>query len=152
MKDEAHIADLMAQFPAMQRDVPLAKYMWFRVGGAAKLFLPVQNLEDLQKLLTRNLGRLPVLVVGLGSNLLLCDDGFPGIVVRLVGAFRNVSAKGNQVIAQGGALDSQIAKTAMQSGLSGFEFLIGVPGTIGGGVRMNAGAYDYCVADRVLSL
>ena len=129
--------------------MPMAKLTWMRVGGpAARVVQPAceQNLVQLMRSLTRD---EPVLMVGVGSNLLVRDGGFPGTVVRLAGAFRDVSIDGRDLVAGAGALCSRTAKLAQRAGLSGLEFMIGIPGTVGGSIMMNAGAYGGETADRL---
>lgn len=133
-------------------NAPIAAYTWFRVGGPADaLFVPA-DLEDLCAFLAEKPTDVPVLVLGVGSNLLIRDGGFPGIVIRLGRAFSKVSIEGTRVIAGAMALDYNVAKTCREASIAGFEFLAGVPGTIGGGLRMNAGAYGRELADVVIGL
>jgi UDP-N-acetylmuramate dehydrogenase len=120
---------------------------WFRVGGPAEvLFRPVDeaDLADFLKALPAD---VPVTVLGVGSNLLVRDGGVPGVTIRLGRGFAEVTAEDEQVRAGAGALDLNVALTAAEAGVAGLEFLSGVPGTIGGGLRMNAGAYGGEVKD-----
>ncbi|MBU6373182.1 MAG: UDP-N-acetylmuramate dehydrogenase [Alphaproteobacteria bacterium] len=130
------------------RDEPLAPYTWFRVGGPADiLFLPADP-QDLTTFLARvqddpALRSLPVTVIGVGSNLIVRDGGVRGIVIRLAGrAFAEIEVlEGHRIRAGAGALDSMVAKAAAKAGIAGLEFYVGVPGTIGGALCMNAGCY-----------
>jgi len=116
--------------------------MWFRVGGAADaLFIPadVRDLADFLRALPPD---IPVYPIGVGSNLIVRDGGVPGVVVRLAGReFGAVVIDGDRVVAGAGALDATVARTAAKAGLAGLEFLVGIPGTIGGALTMNAGCY-----------
>ncbi len=120
---------------------PLAELTWFRVGGPAQvLFTPVDE-DDLAYFLKHLPEELPVHVVGVGSNLIVRDGGLPGVVIRLAPrGFGEASAKGDIVTAGAAALDKRVAETAAAANLAGLEFYFGIPGTIGGALRMNAGA------------
>src|SRR5262249_46286384 len=120
---------------------PLAELTWFRVGGPAQvLFTPV-DADDLAYFLKHLPQELPVYVVGVGSNLIVRDGGLPGVVIRLAPrGFGEASANGEIVTAGAAALDKRVAETAAGANLSGLEFYFGTPGTIGGALRMNAGA------------
>ena len=137
--------DLKAAMPGLRgRLLPnqsLAELTWFRVGGPAQaLFTPLDE-DDLAYFLARLPGELPVCVVGVGSNLIVRDGGIPGVVIRLSArGFGETEAKAEVVSAGAAALDRRVAETAAVSSLSGLEFLYGIPGTIGGALRMNAGA------------
>jgi UDP-N-acetylmuramate dehydrogenase len=121
----------------------LAPYTWFRVGGPADaLFLPADE-EDLAQFLRALPGDVPILTIGVGSNLIVRDGGVPGVVIRLAGRpWAQVEPLGGARIRAGaGALDSMVAKGAAKAGVAGLEFYVGVPGTIGGALTMNAGCY-----------
>ena len=121
----------------------LAPYTWFRVGGPADvLFLPA-DADDLASFLVATPAHIPVLPIGVGSNLIVRDGGIEGVVVRLAGkSFAEVTPLGdNKLRAGAGALDSMVAKGAAKAGIAGLEFYVGVPGTIGGALTMNAGCY-----------
>lgn len=125
----------------------LSALTWFRVGGLADvLFMPADE-EDLSDFLKATPEDIPVFVMGVGSNLLVRDGGVRGVVIRLGSPFRQVHVEGMKVIAGAGAIDAQVAKAAARGGVSGLEFFRGVPGTIGGAIRMNAGAYGGEVKD-----
>ncbi|HEU0117539.1 MAG TPA: UDP-N-acetylmuramate dehydrogenase [Alphaproteobacteria bacterium] len=120
---------------------PLAPYTWFRVGGPAEaLFKPVDE-EDLAHFLGNCPADIPITVIGLASNLLVRDGGVPGVVIKLGPQFATIKVAGALITAGAGAVDLNVARTAQASGIAGMEFLCGIPGTIGGGLRMNAGAY-----------
>jgi UDP-N-acetylmuramate dehydrogenase len=122
---------------------PLAPLTWFRVGGPAQLFFQPADEDDLAYLLQRLPRDLPVQVVGLGSNLIVRDGGVEGMVIRLGGrAFNDIVVEeGGRLRVGAAAPDQFVAKRAAELGLAGFEFLRGVPGAIGGALRMNAGAH-----------
>ena len=122
---------------------PLAPYTWFRVGGPADaLFLPADE-EDLASFLGALDPAVPVTVLGVGSNVIVRDGGIEGVVIRLAGGYWGAVEPVNatRLSAKAGALDTRIAKTAAQNGIAGLEFLSGIPGSIGGAIRTNAGCY-----------
>lgn len=135
------------------KNAPLAPYTWFRVGGAADaLFLPADE-EDLASFLHSLPEKLPVAVLGVGSNVIVRDGGIAGVVVRLMGAYWGaVNIEGGQIRARAGALDLSIAKQAARAGLSGLSFLSGIPGSVGGAVRTNAGCYGRELKDVALQI
>ncbi|HVJ42576.1 MAG TPA: UDP-N-acetylmuramate dehydrogenase [Dongiaceae bacterium] len=124
----------------------LANVTWFRVGGPAEVLFKPADLEDLRQFIARKPADVPVTLLGVGSNLLVRDGGIPGVVIRLGRAFAEIRIEGNRVIAGAAALDLNVALAARDAGLAGLEFLSGIPGTIGGALRMNAGAYGSDVA------
>lgn len=126
----------------------LADFIWFRTGGPAEWLVRPAGVEDLARLLGDLDPDVPVLPVGVGSNLIVRDGGVPGVVVRLPKSMSNVAAEaGNRVRAGGGAMGITVASKARDAGIAGLEFLRGIPGTAGGAVRMNAGAYGREAAD-----
>src|SRR3978361_1037217 len=137
--------DLKAAMPQvrgrLRANQSLAELTWFRVGGPAQVLFTPSDQDDLAYFLAHLPNELPVYVVGVGSNLIVRDGGLPGVVIRL--GPRGVgesSADGDIVSAGAAALDKRVAETAAAANLSGLEFLFGIPGTIGGALRMNAGA------------
>lgn len=135
-------------------DAPLAAYTWFRVGGPADiLFLPA-DADDLAAFLRDLPGDIPVTVIGVGSNLIVRDGGVRGVVIRLAGrAFGEISLlPGDRIRAGAAAPDMQVALAAARAGLSGLEFLRGIPGSVGGAIRMNAGAYGGEVRDVLVAV
>ncbi len=121
---------------------PMKEHTTFRVGGPADCLLEIVDKEQLSAVLHYlNLIGLPYFVLGNGSNLLVGDKGYKGIILHIRDNMKDVRVEGNMIIAQAGALLSQISKVAYEHGLTGFEFAAGIPGTIGGAVVMNAGAY-----------
>ena len=134
--------DWQQQFAArLRRNVDLSKTNWFRVGGPAEWLFKPDNVEDLAAFLRALPSDVPVMVMGVGSNIIVRDGGLQGVVIRLGRAFATVVSDGNYIIAGGAMLDLNVALFACDHGLAGLEFLSGIPGTIGGAVRMNAGAY-----------
>lgn len=134
-------------------DAPLAPYTWFRVGGPADaLFLPADR-QDLAAFLAVLPEEVPVTVLGVGSNVIVRDGGIAGVVVRLAGGYwGQVEIDKAGVTARAGALDLSIAKRAARAGLSGLSFLSGIPGSIGGAVRTNAGCYGHELKDVALRI
>jgi UDP-N-acetylmuramate dehydrogenase len=131
---------------------PLAPYVWFKTGGAADWLFEPADLDDLKCLIERLGGEIPVMALGLGSNLIIRDGGVPGVVVRLGKAFAGCAVTGeNELTCGGGASGILVASTARDNGIAGLEFLRGIPGTVGGFVRMNGGAYGREVADILVT-
>ena len=131
-------------------DEPMSKHTTFRVGGAADVFVRIASEEQLKVLIPELVkGEIPYYVIGKGSNLLVGDKGFRGVVIQLDEAFENIKVNNNIVTACAGASMAKIAKTALQNSLTGFEFAAGIPGCVGGGVIMNAGAYGGEMKDVV---
>ncbi len=135
------IDDLPPVRGRLARHAPLGGLTWFRVGGPAELLFRPADADDLAMFLAGLPPEVPVTVIGVGSNLLVRDGGVPGAVIRLAGPFAGFTLDGAVVTAGAAALDLTIAMTALEAGIGGLEFLSGVPGTIGGALRMNAGAF-----------
>jgi UDP-N-acetylmuramate dehydrogenase len=136
----------IAQFPRVQgqltRRASLAKLVWFRTGGEADWLLEPANLSDLSDFLKAMNNALPIMPLGLGSNLIIRDRGVEGLVIRLGKPFTNVEILNNkQIKCGGGASGILVSSAARNAGISGLEFLRGIPGTVGGFVKMNGGAY-----------
>jgi UDP-N-acetylmuramate dehydrogenase len=134
----------------LTEDAPLERITWFRVGGAAEVMFRPADAKDLAAFLAALSAELPVTVVGVGSNLLVRDGGVPGVVVRLGRGFADIVIGAERVSAGAGALDLNVALAAAEAGLAGLEFLSGIPGTVGGALRMNAGAYGSEIKDVLL--
>jgi UDP-N-acetylmuramate dehydrogenase len=132
---------------ACLEDAPLHRWAWFRVGGPADVLFEPADAEDLATFLAGRPDDVPVTVLGLCSNLLVRDGGVRGVVVRLGRGFANVSIVGELAAAGAGAADVTVARAAAEAGVAGLEFLRGVPGSIGGALRMNAGAYGAEIKD-----
>lgn len=137
--------DLIARLPAVRGRLsaaaPLADITWFRVGGPAEAMFRPADRDDLVAFLKTKPADVAVTVLGVGSNTLVRDGGIDGVVVRLGRGFVEIEAEGDEILAGAGALDVNVAQTAQMHGIAGLEFLRGIPGTVGGGLRMNAGAY-----------
>jgi UDP-N-acetylmuramate dehydrogenase len=130
---------------------PLGKLTWFGVGGPAEVLFRPADAEDLAQFLAALPRDVMVTVIGVGSNLLVRDGGVEGVVVRLGRGFADIAVDGEEVRAGAGALDLNVALAAAEAGVAGLEFLSGVPGTIGGGLRMNAGAYGSELKDVLVA-
>ncbi len=129
---------------------PMSKHTTFRVGGAADAFVRIASEEQLKVLIPELVkNEIPYYVMGKGSNLLVGDKGFRGVVIRLDEAFEDIKVNNNVVTACAGASMAKIANAALQNSLTGFEFAAGIPGCVGGGVIMNAGAYGGEMKDVV---
>lgn len=142
-----HHATLPPLRGRVQRDAVLAPLTWFRVGGPAEMLVRPADVDDVLLLLRDLPDGVPLTVIGAASNLIVRDGGIEGVVLRLGGAFGGVDIDGDGVIAGAAARDVTVAETAAEAGLGGLEFLVGIPGTIGGAVAMNAGAYGAEVKD-----
>ena len=142
---------LIERLPAVRgrltADAPLDGITWFRVGGPAEVMFRPADRADLMEFLAKKPPEVPVTVIGVASNLLIRDGGVPGVVLRLGRDFAQIEPDGNDIISGAAALDVNVTKSACQVGIGGLEFLCGVPGTIGGALRMNAGAYDREIKD-----
>jgi UDP-N-acetylmuramate dehydrogenase len=131
----------------------LADFIWFRTGGPAEWLYRPADEADLAAFLAGLAPDVPVMAVGVGSNLIVRDGGVPGVVVRLPKSFARVSIEpGNRVRAGGAAMGITVASAARDAGIAGLEFLRGIPGTVGGAVRMNAGAYGRETADILIEV
>ena len=121
---------------------PMSRHTTFRIGGPADLFVAPENTDEIKKLIAIcKEEKMPYFILGNGSNLLVSDKGYEGVVVQLYRGFGQITVQGDEIRAQAGALLSGIAAVARDGALTGFEFAGGIPGTLGGAVVMNAGAY-----------
>jgi UDP-N-acetylmuramate dehydrogenase len=132
---------------SLTHEAPLKDLVWFRAGGPAEWLFRPADADDLATFLAAKPDDLRLAVIGVGSNLLVRDGGVPGVVVRLSSAFGKVEAQGRRLRAGAAALDAQVARAAADAGIAGMEFLRGVPGTIGGALKMNAGCYGREIKD-----
>tara|TARA_R110002095_G_scaffold205759_3_gene189332 strand:- start:1417 stop:2373 length:957 start_codon:yes stop_codon:yes gene_type:complete len=130
-----------------RENVSLAPTTWFRVGGPAETVFRPADYEDLGDFLRGKSGDIPVTPIGVGSNLLVRDGGVLGVVVRLGKGFTNIALHDGFLDVGAGVLDSTVSQIAAEEGLKGLDFFCGIPGTIGGGLRMNAGCYGTEVKD-----
>jgi len=144
MKMETVIAGLASLVPEENILVnePMKKHTTFRIGGEAACYVKIENADQLaavRQFLQQE--AVPMQVLGNGSNLLFDDEGFAGVVLEICDKMNEIRVEGTKIIVQAGALMSKVARVAYESSLTGFEFAAGIPGTIGGGTVMNAGAY-----------
>ncbi len=131
----------------------LRKKSWFNIGGKTKVFYKANNLKELIKFLKKINNNEKIFILGAGSNTLITDDLFDGIVIKFSKNFNNISLLGENVVIAGSAvLDKSLSDFAIKNNLSGFEFLSCIPGTIGGGIKMNAGCYGREFKDILLSI
>jgi len=130
-----------------ESNVLLSAKTWFRVGGPAEVLYRPANEDDLVTFLQNRPVDVPITVIGVGSNLLVRDGGIPGVVIKLSGGFSGYRMDGDVLHAGAATPDMKIALAMQEEGIGGLEFLRGVPGTLGGAVRMNAGAYGTEIAD-----
>ena len=131
----------------IESDASFADFIWFRTGGAAQWLVRPADVADLSRFLAALDPAMPVFPVGVGSNLIVRDGGLPGVTVRLPKAFAKVGVAGDCVRVGAAAMGITVASAARDAAVAGLEFLRGIPGTAGGAVRMNAGAYGRDVAD-----
>lgn len=131
----------------LAENAPLGPLTWFRVGGPADVLFRPADAEDLAQFIAGTPADVPVTVIGVGSNLLVRDGGIRGVVIRLGRGFAEVIQAGDTVEAGAGALDLNVALSAQGWGVAGLEFMSGIPGTVGGALRMNAGAYGREMVD-----
>jgi UDP-N-acetylmuramate dehydrogenase len=145
-----HLIETLPQIRGrMQSDAPLAQGTWFRVGGPAEILVRPADSADLAAFLAALPLEVPLTVIGAASNLIIRDGGIAGVVVRLARGFGDIEVSHDGIVAGAAALDAVVAEHAAQAGLAGLEFLSGIPGSIGGAVAMNAGAYGGDVANTL---
>jgi len=140
------IPDLKGRMPELRgrllANQPLGEFTWFRVGGAAQAFFMPQDENDLAYFLRNLPADIPVTAIGAGSNLIVRDGGVPGVVIRLGRGFNEVKIEDDHRVTAGAAiLDALVARAARDAGIAGLAFFSGIPGAIGGALRMNGGAY-----------
>ncbi len=142
----ASLPDVRGQ---LRYDYPMAPKTWLRAGGHARVWFQPADLDDLADFLLLKPADVSVLPVGVASNLLVRDGGIDAVVIRLTGSLAKVEANGSRLTIGAGATDRGLAVQALEAGLSGFEFYVGIPGTIGGAIAMNAGAFGGETAELV---
>ncbi|MFN2385883.1 MAG: UDP-N-acetylmuramate dehydrogenase [Thermoanaerobaculia bacterium] len=131
-----------AEDGTVRPDEPLARHTTLRIGGAARWFCRVRTEAGLASVLSQTVDQgIPIALIGMGSNILVSDEGFPGCVLRLEGDFLKVAVEGSSLTAGGGAALGGVCAAAARAGLSGIEPISGIPSSMGGAVRINAGAY-----------
>lgn len=124
-------------------DEPMYKHTTFRIGGEAQCLIRISDSRQLMKLVPYfKVVEMPYFILGNGSNLLVGDKGYRGVILQIGNRMNRIKAEGTRIVAGAGALLSQVARYAQENGLAGLEFASGIPGTLGGGIVMNAGAYD----------
>ena len=134
-------------------DESLSKHSWFNLGGPAKVIFKPKNLNELSIFLKNCKEFNKIKVLGAGSNTLIRDGGFDGVIIKLGKSFSHLSLLGqNMLIAGASALDKNVSNFALENSLSGFEFLSCIPGTIGGGIRMNSGCYGEDISKILISV
>lgn len=149
---QRHLIELMPKCRGrLTADAPLAQVTWFRVGGPAEVLFRPADADDLAEFLERLPNDVPVTLIGVASNLLVRDGGVPGVTIRLGRGFADIACAGDTLTVGAAALDLNVAVTARDAGLAGLEFLSGIPGTIGGALRMNGGAYGREMADVLVA-
>lgn len=152
---------LTERLPAVRgkyrENASLAETTWFRVGGAADVLFKPADVQDLADFLQAKPADVPVTVLGVGSNVIVRDGGIDGVVIRLGRGFTDMTVEGDELVVGAACLDVHVAQFAAEAGRAGLEFLVGIPGTIGGALAMNAGAYgremvDVLVAAEAVSM
>ena len=150
----AELQRLMQRLPPvrgrLRSCVSLAQVTWLRVGGPAEVMFRPDDVNDLADFMAAKPSDIAVTAMGVGSNLLVRDGGILGVVLRLGRGLGGITVDGTTVTAGAGALDANVARAASVAGLTGLEFLSGIPGTIGGALRMNAGAYGREMKDAIV--
>ena len=134
---------------SLSADAPLSRITWFRVGGPAEVLFRPADRDDLADFLRSKPADIPVTIIGVGANVLVRDGGIPGVLIRLGREFSSVRINGTTVSAGAGASDVNVSIACRNQSVAGLEFLSGIPGTIGAGLRMNAGAYGREMSDIV---
>ncbi|MFY9789524.1 MAG: UDP-N-acetylmuramate dehydrogenase [Pseudolabrys sp.] len=139
------VPELKARMPELRgrllANQPIGEFTWFRVGGPAQAFFMPEDENDLAYFLRNLPGETPVTVIGAGSNMIVRDGGVAGVVIRLGRGFNDVKVEDHRITAGTAILDVMVARAAQPAGIAGLAFLSGIPGTIGGALRMNGGAY-----------
>jgi UDP-N-acetylmuramate dehydrogenase len=133
-------------------DAPLDDLTWFNVGGPAEVLFRPADEDDLARFLRKKPHNVTITVIGIGSNLLIRDGGVPGVVVRLGSPFTDIKVEGEKIICGAALTDKKLAKMALKNSIGGFEFLEGIPGTIGGAIKMNAGSFGREMKDIIESV
>ena len=151
---KVNFKELMAEFSEnLKLDYDLKKKNWFNIGGKTKAFYKADNLKELIKFLKKIQNQEKIFVLGAGSNTLITDKKFNGVVIKLSKNFNNISLLNDEIIIAGSAVnDKSLSDFAMENGLGGFEFLSCIPGTIGGGIKMNAGCFQREFKDILISI
>ena len=148
------LKDLIPEFSNnLKLDYDLKKKNWFNIGGKTKAFYKADSLKELIKFLKKIQNKEKIFVLGAGSNTLITDKQFNGVVIKLTNNFNSISLLNDEIIIAGSAVtDRSLSKFAMENSLGGFEFLSCIPGTIGGGIKMNAGCFKREFKDILISI
>ena len=148
------LKELVSEFNNnLKLDYDLKKKNWFNIGGKTKAFYKADNLKELIKFLKKIQNHEKIFVLGAGSNTLITDKKFNGVVIKLSKNFNNISLLNNEIIIAGSAVtDKSLSDFAMENSLGGFEFLSCIPGTVGGGIKMNAGCFEREFKDILVSI
>ena len=148
------LSELLSEFNKnIKLDYDLKKKNWFNIGGKTKIYYKAENLKELIKFLTKIQNKEKIFILGGGSNILITDKKFDGVVIKLANNFNNISLLNEEVIIAGSSVaDKSLAEFAMENNLGGFEFLTCIPGTIGGGIKMNAGCFQREFKDILISV
>ena len=148
------LKDLIPEFSNnLKLDYDLKKKNWFNIGGKTKAFYKADSLKELIKFLKKIQNKEKIFVLGAGSNTLITDKQFNGVVIKLTNNFNNISLLNEEIIIAGSAVtDKSLSEFAMENSLGGFEFLSCIPGTIGGGIKMNAGCFKREFKDILISI
>lgn len=151
MKGSRKLYNLIEHLPRVRGKLtpaaPISRLTWFRVGGNAEVLFEPADQTDLQEFLSKLHGRINVTVIGNASNIIIRDGGIPGITIRLGRSFSDITVNKSTITAFAGAMDIKTSREARDYGIGGLEFLSGIPGSIGGAIRMNAGAYESQIKD-----
>ncbi len=151
-KEEPLIERLPLVRGLYEENAALGKRSWFRTGGNAEVLFQPVDADDLQSFMEEKPKDVDLTIFGFGSNLLVRDGGVAGVVILLGKSFSRLEFDGELITAGAAALDVQVARRAQEAGISGLEFLAGIPGSIGGAIRMNAGAYGSEIADVTVNV
>ena len=148
------LKELISEFNNnLKLDYDLKNKNWFNIGGKTKAFYKADNLKDLIKFLKKINNKEKIFVLGAGSNTLITDKQFDGVVIKLTNNFNNISLLNDEIIIAGSAVtDKSLSEFAMENGIGGFEFLSCIPGTVGGGIKMNAGCFEREFKDILISI
>ena len=148
------LSKLLSEFNQnIKLDYDLKKKNWFNIGGKAKIYYKANNLKELIKFLKKIQNKEKIFILGGGSNILITDKKFDGVVIKLANNFNNISLLNEEIIIAGSSVtDKSLSDFAMENSLGGFEFLSCIPGTIGGGIKMNAGCFQREFKDILISV
>ena len=149
-----YLKDLAAEFNQnLKLNYDLKNKNWFNIGGKTKIYYKAKNLKELIKFLKKINNKEKIFILGGGSNTLITDNQFDGVVIKLLNNFNNISLLSDEIIIAGSSVsDKSLSEFATDNGLGGFEFLSCIPGTIGGGIKMNAGCFGREFKDILISI